>query len=637
MCGICGFIRDGEQHPEAPVWLSSMQARLRHRGPDEQGQFGPTQFSSTPPRAVALGQTRLNVLDLELGHQPIPNEDESICVIANAEIYNYRDLRKELEGGGHRFRTKGDIETIVHLYEEVGDRCFERLRGMFAIALWDGRRKELVLARDRVGKKPICYSRVNGSFAFASEIKSLLEYPGIDRELDVEALDDYLTYQYVPAPLSIFKGIRKLPPGHLLRWRDGVIEVEEYWALNPAPMSDLSENDCCERVRAIMREATELRMVADVEVGAFLSGGMDSSIVVALMSQLAGRSVKTFSIGFEESDYNELPFARMVADRYRTDHHEFVVKPSALEVLPKLAVKYGEPYADASAIPTYYLAKMTREHVKVALNGDGGDESFAGYPRYRAMKVAACLDVLPRTIRNAISAIARRLPAPFASKGIFRRGRKFLSHISYPSEERYFRYISHFLPEEKKSLYSPEMMEMFAETGAGPRAFLYDAFGRFKGEKVVNEVSLVDIVTYLPYDLLVKMDIATMANSLEARSPFLDQEMVSFAAGIPAHMKMKGVRSKHILRRAFKDMLPPEILRRPKMGFGIPVAQWFRHELNDYLRDTLLSERAMNRGYFRNESVREMIELHSLGKENYANHLWALLCFELWCQAFLDD
>jgi len=636
MCGLCGFVLDGPPTPEALQWLRRMQDALTHRGPDEEGHFGPHQFSTQPPRCVALGHRRLSVIDLETGQQPMGNEDGSIHLIANAEIYNFRELRKELEQAGHRFRSRSDNEVIVHLYEEHGESCFEQLRGMFSVAVWDGRRNRLILARDRVGKKPLCYTTGGGRFAFASEIFALLQMPGVSRELDLAALDHYLTYQYVPAPLSIFRSIRKLPPGHLLTWQDGQVDVKPYWQFAPREESLLTEAEQIERLRAILEEATALRMIADVDVGAFLSGGIDSSIVVALMSRHTDRPVKTFSIGFEDAQYNELPFARLVAERYRTEHHEFIVRPNALEVLPKLIRHYGEPYADSSAIPTYYVAQMTSEHVKVALNGDGGDESFAGYPRYKAMKLAAAFDLLPRFARGAIAAVARKMPVPFASRAPWRRRRKFLSHLPYSPEERYLRYVTYFLPEDKARLYAPETRQRLREAGADAQQFLLSAFARFPGVDPVNRAAMVDIVSYLPGDLLVKMDIATMANSLEARSPFLDQELMSFAAGIPARLKMKGLESKNILKRAFADLLPPEILHRGKMGFGVPVASWLRGELSDTLRSTLLDERAARRGYFEPSRVRELVETHRSGPENYADQLWALLCFELWCRAFLD-
>jgi len=636
MCGICGFVLDGPPPSDAPDWLGQMQAQLHHRGPDESGRFGPLQFSSQPPRTIALGHARLSIIDLTTGQQPMSNDDGSVQVVANAEIYNFRSLRAELQQHGHRFRTSSDIETIVHLYEEAGEGCFERLRGMFAIGLWDGKQNKLLLARDRVGKKPLCYALADGRLAFASEIRSLLEYPGVGRELDIVALDHYLTYQYVPAPMSIFKAIRKVPPGHFLRWQDGHIDVKPYWRLQPRYDAKLSEQECIERIRAILGEATDLRMVADVPVGAFLSGGVDSSIIVGLMSQRSDRPVKTFSIGFDHAKFNELPYARIVAEHFKTEHREFVVQPNAMDVLPELIMRYGEPFADCSAIPTYYVAKMTRQHVKVTLNGDGGDESFAGYLRYKAVKLAGKFDVLPSAVRRAVAALAQGMPVPFASRSVRRVARRFLSLLPYSPQERYLRIISYFEPEAKELLYTDEAKDRLREAGAEAHGFLLGAFERFAGAQPVNQAALVDIVSYLPYDLLVKMDIATMANSLEARSPFLDQELVSFAAEIPAALKLRGYESKYILKQAFKDLLPREILHRGKMGFGVPVAQWLRGQLSGYLRDTLLSDRATRRGYFRPERVQEMVERHCAGRENFADELWALLCFELWAQAFLD-
>lgn len=646
MCGICGLIRTRPARPGEPDLLhvlQRMQSRLRHRGPDDQGQLGPLRFSDprgAPPSSIALGHCRLSIIDLHTGQQPIANEDESIHLVANAEIYNFRELTTELESHNHRFRTRADVECILHLYEEHGEACFQHIHGMFAIALWDSRQHRLLLARDRLGKKPLWYHHGTERFAFASELAALLEVPGIERTIDYSALDHYLTLQYIPAPLSIFTSVRKLPPAHYLVWKHGDVRTVPYWRLAPEPLlgpwPETVLEESCRQVRQLLEQAVARRMVADVEVGAFLSGGLDSSLVVALMSRHSDKPVKTFSIGFEQQAYNELPFARLMAEHCRTEHHEFTVRPDALAILPSLLRHYGEPYADSSAIPTYYLARMTREHVKVALNGDGGDESFAGYPRYKAMKLAAILDRLPRGARSAAAAIARTLPAPFESKSYWRRLRKFLTYLPHRPEARYVRYVSIFAPELRQALYTLHTLEQVNAAGPPAEEFLLHAFAQFAGGDIVRRAALVDIFTYLPGDLLVKIDIATMANSLETRSPFFDSDLVSYAATLPSEFKLRGWTSKHLLKCAFVDLVPPQILHRKKMGFGVPMANWLRGDLQPFLRDTLLSETAARRAFFRHEVVRSLVERHCTGRENYADQLWALLCFELWCRAFLD-
>jgi asparagine synthase (glutamine-hydrolysing) len=635
MCGIAGMIETRGRPVEASLARRLCDA-LVHRGPDDEGYYlnGP----------VALGQRRLAILDLAGGHQPMSNEDATVWVTFNGEIYNFEELRQRLEGFGHRFATCSDTEVIVHAYEQYGADCVKKLRGMFAFALWDQPRQTLLLARDRVGKKPLFYTEVDGQWVFASELQALLQHPGLAREVHWAALDDYLTYGYVPAPKTIFRGVHKLLPAHWLTLRlrpgesDGPdVHIERYWQLAYEPKLTLSEEDAADGLLEVLREAVRLRMIADVPLGALLSGGIDSSFVVALMSQLSDRSVRTFSIGFDDQEFNELPHARRVAERCGTDHHELIVRPNALEVLPTLVRHYGEPYADSSAIPSYYVAKLTREHVKVALNGDGGDECFAGYERYAGGLMADRYGRIPAAIRTlAIEPLSRLIPTSAPRRSRLRQARRFLEVAGQPSPQRYLRWIGYVPTMEKAALYSPDFQEQLA--GHRAEAWLLEMWDRLTaaGLGPLDRMLALDVESYLPYDLLVKMDIATMANSLEARSPFLDHHVMEFCARLPASYKLRGMRLKHLLKKAGAGLLPPETLIRRKMGFGVPVGDWMRGELRSWMEDLLLSPRALKRGYFQPESLRQVVDRHLEGREDRSFELWALLWLELWHQEFMD-
>lgn len=634
MCGIAGILNMAGGPADRAI-LEHMSIRLVHRGPDEEGSFvrGP----------IALGQRRLRIIDLAGGHQPMSNEDESIWVTFNGEIYNFRELRADLQKRGHRFATASDTEVIVHAYEEDGERCVERFRGMFAFALWDERRRRLLLARDRVGKKPLFYARADGQFVFASELQSLLQHPGVRREVDVVALDDYLTFGYVPAPRTIFQGVFKLPPAHVLTLdfaggdrEEPTLRTKRYWQLTYGPKLDLDEEKACDELAEVLTEATRLRMIADVPLGALLSGGVDSSIVVALMSSLSQRPVKTFSIGFQEQAFNELPYARLVAQRYGTEHHELVVRPNALEVLPLLVRHYGEPYADSSAVPSYYVAQMTRKQVTVALNGDGGDECFGGYERYLASLAAERYRKIPWLVRRGIvEPVAALIPGSLPRRNRLGQVKRFLQNATKAREQRYLRWMTYLTPEQKDDFYTPQMRaELAGRDGGAWLLGLFDAAKEIAPEHLDSLLS-VDVASYLPYDLLVKMDIATMANSLEARSPFLDHKVMEFAARLPQRHKVRGTTLKHLLKKLGKRLLPPEILSRRKMGFGVPVGLWMRGELRPLLEDVLLSPRALARKYFRPEAVRQMAQMHLSGARDYSFQLWALLCLEMWHREFL--
>ena len=613
-----------------------MRDVLCHRGPDDRGRYlAEFQFDGAPAK-VGLGHARLSIIDLATGHQPLSNEDGAIWIVFNGEIYNFLELRQGLVSRGHTFRTRSDTAVIVHLYEERGPDCLRELRGMFAFAIWDGRQNTLFLARDRIGQKPLVYRAEPNRFLFASEIKSLLQARGVPRELSLEALHHYLTFQYVPHPLTMFKGIAKLPPGHYLLWKNGRTEVREYWRPPFRTAERLPEAEYVERLRELLTEAVRLRLISDVPLGAFLSGGLDSSIIVALMAQLSNAPVRTFSIGFEERRYDELEYARMVAQHFRTEHKEFVVRPKAMEVIPKLVWHYDEPFADSSAVPTYYVSQITRQPVKVALTGDAGDEGFAGYPRYRAVKLAQWFDRLPRFVRGALAGrFWERLPASVKQKTLRRRLRRLFLALNLPPRERYARWCAIFDDERKRALCSPELN---AELENVPSWKIFDEeYEKVPELDFLGQTTFVDYMRYMPDDLMVKVDIASMAHGLECRAPFLDHKVIEFIGTIPTDLKMRGFTSKYLLRRAFGHMLPPELLKRPKMGFGVPISDWFRGELKDFLREILLDHTALHRGYFRPEAVRTLVEEHVQSRYDHGYRLWALLMFELWHRRFLDN
>jgi len=617
-----------------------------HRGPDAWGVWSDGR--------CALGHRRLSIIDLsEAGRQPMSNARGDIRITFNGEIYNFQRLRRELESLGHGFRTRTDTEAIICAYEQWGIDCLARLRGMFAFGIWDRRRRRLFLARDRVGKKPLFYAQFGDHFLFASELQGLLADKRVPREVDPPAIDAYLSYGYVPAPRAAFKGIYKLPPAHYLtldlKQTGFEKRIERYWALDYGPKLRIDEDEACEVLREKMTEAVRLRMVSDVPLGAFLSGGVDSSVVVGLMAQLSGEKVKTFSIGFNESAYDETAHARRIAERWETDHHEFIVEPDALSILPKLVRHYGEPYADSSAIPTFYVAQMTRRHVTVALNGDGGDESFAGYERYLANHLAERMRSVPGAA-VAARALSRVIPDSIDPKSRARRARRFLAVASQPMAERYPRWLKTFQDEAKTRLYGPEFIGLLKGHGdvllsvaaevmkCGASSSLALCDGATPTQLPLHPIDAamaVDVASYLPYDLLVKVDVASMANSLEARSPFLDHEAMEFAARLPVEIKFRGGRLKSLLKRAFADLLPPENVNRRKMGFGVPVGQWFRGPLRDLLRDALLSPRSLERGYFRESEVRRLVDEHLERRADHSFQLWNLLMLELWHREFI--
>jgi len=628
MCGIFGIVYRDRSREVDPSLLDRMGAVLRHRGPDD--------FGTWVRGNAGLGHARLSIIDLsKAGTQPMANEDGSVLVTFNGEIYNFPELRKGLEARGHLFRSNTDTEVLVHLWEEQGPRCVDGLRGMFAFAVWDDREKVLFLARDRVGKKPLYYAALPDRFLFASEIKAILQDPEFRAEPDIEAIHHYLSYQSVPSPFSAFRGIRKLPPAHSLLVRGGAGEPTRYWKLSYRDkMKVEGERQAAalqEELVEKLREAVKIRLMSDVPLGAFLSGGIDSSIVTALMAGSMDQPVKTFSIGFHESEYDELPYARMVANRYGTDHHEFVVTPDARAIFPALVWHYNEPFADLSAIPTWYVCEMARRHVTVALSGDGGDENFAGYPRYTNEKEYA--------VRKGVG--------PFLKRWLGRGGNiaTFAGPLSRPGEAvrrllslsqrrlLYYRRITHFSEFYKADLYTPEMRRR--TDGLFSVDIMTDKYDRSDAKDFLDATLGLDLELYLPDTLMTKVDVASMAHSLEVRAPFLDHKFMEFAARIPPELKLADGEGKFILKKAAEPLLPSEVIRRPKMGFGVPVDHWFRNELKETVRDVLLSRKAVERGYFRRDYIESMLDRHQRG-ENWQYLIWNLFMLELWHLMFID-
>jgi asparagine synthase (glutamine-hydrolysing) len=625
MCGIAGQARcDGR--PAEPELVHAMCAALEHRGPDSRGVHaeGP----------VGLGIQRLAVIDLVTGDQPVHSEDGSVTVVLNGEIYNYRELRERLVANGHRFATNGDTEVIAHLYEEEGTACVESLAGMFAFALWDARRERLVIGRDRLGKKPLFYAPRRAAISFASELWSLLADPEIPREVDPEALDRFFTFGYVPSPHSAFRAIRKLPPASVLTWEDGELAIERYWKLDYGASLDVrSEREAGEMVREALHGAVRRRMVADVPLGAFLSGGIDSTAVVAAMAEQSSEPVKTFSIGFESESFDELPFAREVAERFGTEHHELVVRPDAVELLPKIIRHYGEPFADHSAIPSFYLAEMTRRHVTVALNGDGGDEAFGGYSRYAHAALMRRLDRVPAALRHAVAAAGGMVRADGELTSARNRVRRASAQLPLSAEQRYVLAMSRGGDDLADAVYTPEFRDSLR---GSPAEVIGGPWAESAASDLVDRMLDVDQQTYLPGDLLVKMDIATMAYGLEARSPLLDHELLQLAAALPARFKVRGTEKKIALRASLRGLVPDSLIDRRKQGFQVPMAEWLRTDLREMARETLLGERARERGYLRADVVAGLLERHQAGAEDNSAALWSFLVFELWHDQVVD-
>lgn len=619
MCGIAGKVDFAGG--VSPGVIEGMCAAIAHRGPNSRGIWS-SDF-------VAMGMQRLAIIDVRGGDQPIFNEDGSVAVVLNGEIYNFPALRSDLIKKGHTFSTRCDTEVLVHLYEEYGERLVERLRGMFAFAIWDTRKRQLLLARDRVGKKPLFIARRGTKFWFASEMMAMLQDPEIERVPDPRAIASYLTLQYVPHPLSAFAGVEKLPPAStLVVTADGVSE-RRYWQLDYADSArSASREELAERLRALMWEATRIRLMSEVPLGAFLSGGIDSSAVVAAMADQSTGPVKTFSIGFPDADFDELRFARRVAQRFSTDHHELVVEPHAIEIMPRLARHYGEPFADASAIPSFYLAEMTSRHVTVALNGDGGDESFAGYRRYISSEVLGRLGRLPSGVRRLAPVFVRRLGTGSRSNSTRARINRLARALAAEPDARYALWMSAFPAVMRDEMLQPEFLATTREWH--PEHTITHAWQRSAAQSGLERMLDTDVNSYLPDDLLVKMDIATMAYSVEARSPFLDHHLMEFAAALPARLKLHRTSGKVLLKYALRGIVPDEILDRRKMGFGVPLPHWFRRELRNLPAEMLLGAEARVQSYVKPEAILRMIKEHHAEQADHSQRLWALLQLELW-------
>jgi asparagine synthase (glutamine-hydrolysing) len=634
MCGICGAAWTDGSRAIAEDDLRAMVGRLAHRGPDDEGVYR--------DEAAALGFRRLSIIDVEGAHQPLSNEDGSVWTVFNGEIYNFQALRHRLEAKGHTLKSAGDTEVLVHLYEDEGPNFVKRLRGMFALAIWDREDRSLVLARDRMGQKPLIYCMDGQRISFASEMKGLLALPEKDvpRKVDPRAVDRYLTYGYVPHPGTIFEGVYKLPPAHVAVWRNGILSMERYWEPDWNKEVAGKEGEDVERLRETLSVAVSEQMVSDVPIGAFLSGGIDSTIVVGLMQKSSTRPVKTFSIGFDDPAFDESRYAEMAATHLGTEHHNFVVRPRAWETIPRLATQFDEPFADSSALPTYLVSEETRGHVTVALTGDAGDELFAGYDRYRAVAMAGWLDRLPVGARSTLSGpVARAIPASSRAKTRLRKVRRLLEGIAEAPEVRYARWMTLFDEASRLRLYTDAFDGELAEDEADdPASLLFDAWDVADRRDPVTRAMVADLLMYLPNDLLAKVDLASMANSLECRGPFLDHRVVELALAMPVDRKLRlrGGRSKVVLKEAFADLLPKEIRSRPKMGFGVPLDRWFRGELAGELRSVLLDPICLGRGMFRSEAVESMIEEHATGLRDHAYKLWALLMLELWFREYVD-
>lgn len=630
MCGIAGYFRsetaierqaNGRQSVDRHL-IEKMCDVITHRGPDDAGYYA--------EGGSAIGMRRLSIIDIAAGHQPISNEDGSVWIVFNGEVYNFAELRADLIARGHSFKTHSDTETIVHLYEEMGERCVERLRGMFGFAIWDRRENKLFLARDRAGKKPLHYTLVGETLVFGSEIKSLLQFPGVERQVNHQAISDYLSFGYVPDPLTAFRGIQKLLPGHTMTFQNGRMTTRRYWDFSygqeHAPAQ--SESYYAERLRELIAESVRIRLVSEVPLGAFLSGGVDSSTVVAMMARAMDQPVKTFSIGFSEASFDELKYARLTAERYQTDHHEFIVTPDVCRLVEEIVWHHDEPFADASSIPTYVVSKMAREFVTVVLSGDGGDELFAGYERYLVHQGRQRFERIPGWLRrNVMLPLSQALPRATY-------GKQFLRNISLEGGARFVDSLSYFGAAAKRNLLAAEVRRGL--NGYDSAAAFEQLFAEPNSADPIERLLYLDSKTYLSGDILTKVDRMSMAHSIEARVPLLDHELIEFVQSIPASLKLRGQTTKHILKQAMGELIPNEIINRPKMGFGVPLRKWLNNELREMLHDTLTDQRARERGLLNPRAVQALLDEHGRGRRDNSLHLWGLLNLELWHRSFID-
>jgi len=632
MCGIYGYIssRGGIQ----PEILRRMGDTLRHRGPDDEGEW----IQHSEELAVALGHKRLSIIDLtSAAKQPISDEDGKIWLTYNGEIYNFRELRSELAAKGHTFKSTSDGEIIVHLYEEMGAACLERLKGMFAFALWDETQQSLFLARDRIGKKPLHYAIYDGGIAFASEIKALLKHPQVVKEIDLSALNKYLTFEYVPAPATIFKSIKKLEPGHYLSYQNGKSEIKKYWDIPLAdyPIGFKTEDEYAEELRDILERAVRSRLVADVPVGVFLSGGIDSGVIAALAAK-ADRKIECFSIGFDEPSFDESSHAKSIAKALGLNHRLKIFNTrEMLDNLDELPNFLDEPLADASILPSYLLSKVASERLKVALSGDGGDELFAGYPTYQAHRIITYYDLLPETLKNSVKALAAWLPVSHGNISTDFKIKQFLRGAGVSPEIRFFMWMGSFTESEKKGLLSSDLRAALAQENTYEDVFAYI---RESGlNKDLERILYLSMKLYLQDDILVKVDRAAMANGLEVRCPLLDQELVEFACRLPMQYKLHGLKTKYLLKKAAAGILPDAIIQRKKKGFGIPISKWLTNELKSYMLDYLGEERIKRQGYFNYPYIKGLIDDHLHKRKDHRKLLWTLLIFQIWHERFFES
>ena len=630
MCGIAGGLwREARHALDAPT-LERMTDAIRHRGPDDSQVWIDNHHRDAYGKdiGIALGFRRLSIIDLAGARQPMANEDDSVHMVFNGEIYNYKTLRQRLEGKNHRFATNGDGESILHLYEDIGTDCFSQLNGFFAVAIWDANRNRLVLARDRIGQKPLYYAVKDGRLVFGSELKCLAEIDGICTEIDPGAIDEFLTYQYIPHPGTIWKGVKKLAPGHFAVFENGQLSIQRYWDFDPSEETPIDAASAQEQLRELLTDSVKLRMQSDVPLGAFLSGGIDSSLITALAQSQSSEPVRTFSIGFPISDFDETKYAAEVATHLGTNHQRFEVTPSGVDVIDQLVWHYDEPFGDSSAVPTWYLSELTRKEVTVALSGDGGDELFAGYERYQALWLSNLLQKMFPVHRIPGVGLVQRLPDSNKRRSIVRRAKRFLEAIGEPTARRYLNWLQIFPESLRASLYSEDFVAKLP--GDDPFEFLDTAWQQSTGRDVVTRASMSDLLTYLPCDLCTKVDIASMAHSLEVRQPMLDHRVVEFAASLPVKHKFRGRKGKLILEDAFGTIIPRSIFQRKKMGFGIPVGTWFRNELKPMVHDTILSDDARIHSFFRPEAIAEVVRTHENSEQSHGYRLWNLLILELW-------
>ncbi len=625
MCGICGIVYRDPNRPADRQLVQKMTDVIRHRGPDDEG------FHVQGP--VGLGMRRLSIIDRATGQQPIYNEDGSMAIVFNGEIYNHNELRRELRSLGHVFKTHSDTEAILHAYEEWGVDCPNKLNGMFGFAIWDGRRSQLFIARDRLGVKPMYYCSDGQRLIFASELKSILQIPDVDRRMNLKALDNFLTFEYIPSPLSIFENIQKLPQAHYLLYRNGQVQIGRYWRLTYTA-SGRSEAELADELAALLQDATRIRLMSEVPLGAFLSGGLDSSSIVAMMARSSDRPVKTFSIGFSNSTYNELPYARTIAARFQTEHHEEIITPDAVRLTERIVWQLDEPFGDFSVFPTLMVSEMARKHVTVILSGDGGDELLAGYDTYLADRMARKAGWLPAAWRRRLlDPLVLSLPPTEKKKGLINKARRFVEGLRLPADLQHVRWMIFMQQLEKQQLYRLEIMQAIASHD--PYDFIRAAFQDCTSTIPLDQQEYVDIMTYLADDILVKVDRMSMLVSLEARTPFLDYRFVEFCASLPPNLRLKGNTSKYLLKRAMQGFLPESILSRGKEGFSIPIKQWMKNELKPMMMSYLSADALKASGLFEARQVQALVNEHLAGRENHSHRLWALMMVQMWHEKYI--